>query len=249
MQREIFDLSGKTILITGSTGWLGSWMENTLRLCNPYKIITLNRGDWGDFYNVRNLENAVRDALYDNNVNVLINNAYDLSEKTGFNTDKGTLEGGDWYQWESAFRCGIYWPVLTTQLVGERMRKTKKGGSIINISSMYGVVSPNPKLYEGEEYFNPATYSTMKHALAGLTKYTAAFWGKYGIRCNAIAPGPFPKDTVKEDEFLQRLEDRTLLGRVGRRSDLDGVLLLLASDAGSYITGQIIQVDGGWTVT
>lgn len=249
MQREIFDLSGKTILITGSTGWLGSWMENTLRACNPHKILTLNRGDWGDFYNTEILKDALENILYEDNVNVLINNAYDMSEKTGFNTDKGTLEKSDIHMWDSAFRSGIYWAVLTTQMIGERMKKTRKGGSIINISSMYGIVSPNPKLYEDEEYFNPATYSTMKHGLIGLTKYTAAFWGKYRIRCNAIAPGPFPKDTVKEDKFLQKLRDRTLLDRVGYRANLDGVLLLLASDASSFITGQVIQVDGGWTVT
>jgi gluconate 5-dehydrogenase len=249
MQRKIFDLEGKTILITGATGWLGSWIKNTLEACNPYKVITLNRDDWGDFYNIRNLEAALKEILEKDNVNVLINNAYDLGERTGFNTEKGTLEEGDWYQWENSFRCGIYWPVLATQMIGERMKKTKKGGSIINISSMYGVVSPHPKLYEGEEYFNPATYSTMKHGLAGLTKYTAAFWGKYNIRCNAIAPGPFPKLPTVVGPFMERLKERTLLGRVGYRADLDGIILLLASDAGSFITGQIIQVDGGWTVT
>ncbi len=248
MQRDLFSLEGKSILITGTTGWLGSHMEKMFKLCDPWTVVSLNREDWGDFYNPGLLKNALEKLLEKNNFDVLINNAYDLSEKTGFNTDKGTLENSDVYMWDFAFRSGMYWPVLTTQMVGERMKKIGRG-SIINISSMYGVVSPHPDLYEGEKYFNPVTYSTMKHGLTGLTKYTAAFWGKHGIRCNAVAPGPFPKDTVKENTFIERLKERTLLGRVGHRTDLDGVLVWLASNASNYVTGQVIQVDGGWTVT
>lgn len=249
MQRDLFSLEGKSILITGTTGWLGSHMEEMFKLCDPWTVVSLNRKDYGDFYNGYLFQDALKKLVHENNFDVLINNAYDLSEKTGFNTDKGTLEKADGQIWDLSFRSGIYWAATATKIIGERMKKIGRG-SIINISSMYGVVSPHPDLYEGEKYFNPVTYSTMKHGLIGLTKYTAAFWGKHGIRCNAVAPGPFPRDDVQQKkEFMDKLKERTLLGRVGHRTDLDGVLVWLASNASNYVTGQVIQVDGGWTVT
>jgi gluconate 5-dehydrogenase len=235
------------VLIIGATGWLGSSMKETLEGCGA-NVYTVNRLDvTGGFSNTHGFNNHLLKLRKETEFDVLINNAYDMSEKTGFNTEDGTLESSHWSMWFSAFDTGIYWPVLATQIIGEKMKK--KGGSIINISSMYGVVSPDPELYEGSHYFNPVTYSTMKHALIGLTKYTASFWGEHKIRCNAIAPGPFPKESVDQGSFLLRLERKTVLNRVGHPNDLRGILIYLASDASSYTTGQVIQVDGGWTIT
>ena len=98
---------------------------------------------------------------------------------------------------------------------------------------------------------------TGKCWLISLTKYTASFWGQYGIRCNAISPGAFPNTESQSSNsvdknnstFLNKLADRTVLGRVGKPKDLIGALILLSSDASDYITGQVLQVDGGWTIT
>jgi len=121
---------------------------------------------------------------------------------------------------------------------------------------MYGIVAPNPRLYQGQQFFNPATYGVRKAALIALTRYTASFWGKYGIRCNAIAPGPFSNTETqtansvdKKDPFLERLKERTLLHKLGHPNDLKGLLIYLASDASNYVTGQTISIDGGWTIT
>jgi gluconate 5-dehydrogenase len=121
---------------------------------------------------------------------------------------------------------------------------------------MYALVAPSPRLYEGTSFINPPGYSASKAALLALTRYVASFWGPYGVRSNAILPGPFsnteqdgPNSVRQGDAFLERLKARTCLGRTGRPEELVGALLFLASDASSYVTGQALVVDGGWTVT
>ena len=121
---------------------------------------------------------------------------------------------------------------------------------------MYAVVAPDPRLYEGTDFLNPPGYSAAKAATLSFTRYVASFWGRYGIRANAILPGPFSNtedvtaNSVDEsDPFLDRLASRTSLGRRGRPDELAGALLFLASDASSYVTGHALIVDGGWTAT
>ena len=133
--------------------------------------------------------------------------------------------------------------------------KSQRSGSIINISTMYAVVAPRPQLYVGTDFINPPGYSASKAALLSFTRYVASFWGMHGVRANAIIPGPFSNtediggaNAVKEDDpFLTRLKGFTCLGRVGKPNELVGALLYLASDASSFMTGQSITVDGGWT--
>lgn len=209
-----------------------------------------------DFYDRGALEAALRRVREEERVDILLNNAYDMSPRTGFNSRQGRLEAAPFDQWQRAFESGIYWAVRATQVLGEPMAR-RRGGSIINVASMYGLVSPNPALYEGARFLNPPTYSVMKSGLLAFTRYVAAFWGGHGVRCNALVPGPFSntEDAAagnavrKDDPFLTRVAARTLLGRVGRPRELLGALLFLASDASSYMTGQMVVVDGGWTVT
>ena len=263
----MFDVKNKTILITGSTGYFGYHITKEfikagakviimarsnevweqVRNCNEEFGLNKCFGYQVDFYDTKELESDLINISDNYDVDVVINNAYDLSKKTGFNTAGGRLEDLTYYEWHNAFLSGIYWAVLTTQIIGHQFIRKQKG-NIINISSMYGIVAPNPELYEGVEYFNPPTYGVMKAGLIGLTKYTASFWGKHNIRCNAVAPGPFPKN-VKDEEFIQKLKDKTLLNDIGVPEDLIGALIFLASDSSRYMTGQIMQIDGGWTVT
>ena len=118
------------------------------------------------------------------------------------------------------------------------------GGVIVNLSSILGEVAT--------PYFRVAAYSASKAGVSHLTRSLAAQWAPYGIRVNALAPGYFPSEinagvVAEGSETRRRMEERTLLGRLGRDGELDAPLLLLASDAGSYITGQVLAVDGGWT--
>jgi gluconate 5-dehydrogenase len=195
-----------------------------------------------------------RIASEEGRIDVLVNNAHELGPATGFNTSEGRLENATLDQWMRNLTGGVYWPALAVQKLGARMRDAR-AGSIVNIATMYAVVAPSPKLYEGKTALNPPGYSAAKAALVAFTRYVASFWGEHGIRSNAILPGPFANtedvgpNTVQDVDFLARLEQRTCLGRVGRADELAGALLFLASDASSFVTGHALVVDGGWTAT
>jgi gluconate 5-dehydrogenase len=115
---------------------------------------------------------------------------------------------------------------------------------------MYGVVSPDFRIYDDyKEFFNPPDYGAAKAGVIQLTKYYAAYYAPYNINVNCISPGPFPSPEVqKEIEFIKQLENKNPQKRIGRPDDLKGVVIFLASEASSYITGQNINVDGGWTI-
>lgn len=272
---SLFSLKGKTALLTGASGFLGRTMGTAL-LANGARLIALGRSsrlldqeakwkaEFGpdlvqacrvDMYDLPALESALDDlAAREASIDVLVNNAHELGPNTGFNIPEGALESASMDQWMRNLTGGVYWAALSTQKIGKLMLQAGKG-SIINISTMYAVVAPDPHLYEGTSYLNPPGYSASKAALAALTRYTASYWGSHGIRANAIAPGPFSNtedagsNSVKTDDpFLDRLKLRTCLGRVGRPEELAGVLVFLASEASSYVTGQTLLVDGGWTV-
>jgi len=272
---ELFGLGGKTVVVTGACGFLGRHFVRAL-LGAGGRVIMMSHSDamnqhlrtyveeFGeskvaarqiDFYKRDLLEQTLKRLVAEEKVDVLVNNAYDFSPRTGFNTPEGRLEDSTLDHWQAAFESGISWAVLTTQLIGKQM-KDRGGGSIINISSMYGLVSPNLKLYEGTSFMNPPSYGVVKAGLLAFTRYVSSCWGKYNVRCNALVPGAFTNteeesynSVAPDDLFLKRLEERTLLNRVGKPRDLLGALIFLASDASGYVTGQAIVVDGGWTVT
>lgn len=125
-----------------------------------------------------------------------------------------------------------------------------RGGSVINIASMYGIVSPDPGIYGNSGFNNPPQYGAAKAGLIQLTRYLACHLAPEGVRVNAVSPGPFPvreKLASEHPEFLQALERKVPMRRVGRPDELGGVVVFLASDASSYVTGANIPVDGGWT--
>lgn len=273
---SLFSLEGKTALLTGASGFLGRTFARTL-LSNGARLIALGRserldavsagwvGEFGaervrscrvDMYDVTALA-AVLDDIVEREpaVDILVNNAYELGPTTGFNVRDGSLESAPLEQWMRHLTAGVYWPALTVQKLGPAM-KVRGHGSIINISTMYALVAPDPRLYEGTEFLNPPGYSSAKAAMMAFTRYVASFWGVYGIRANAILPGPFSNteeagtnSVDAADPFLGRLGQRTCLGRVGRPDELAGALLFLASDASTYVTGHALVVDGGWTTT
>lgn len=272
--KQIFNIRNKSVLITGATGFFGRHIARKFLEVGA-RVILLGRsgrlsgqikeyrrkfgkdrafGFQIDFYKRKDLVNILKKIARRFDIDVLINNAYDLSRKTGFNTSKGLLENSTYDQWKRAFESGIYWAATTTQIIGGQFKKKKKG-SIINISSMYGLISPSPKLYKKTRFFNPPTYAVNKAGIIALTRYTASFWGRHGVRCNAVLPGPFPNMETKsnnrvdsDDFFLERLKDNTVINRVGRPDDLIGILIYLASDASGFMTGQAVIIDGGWTV-
>ncbi|MGA9583772.1 MAG: SDR family oxidoreductase [Terracidiphilus sp.] len=262
-------------MITGASGFLGRTFVSTL-LANGARVVALGRSErllreadaWGkeygadriaihrvDMYDIPALSQILdRIAAEETTIDVLVNNAHELGPSTGFNVPEGSLEDASLDTWMRNLTGGVYWAALTTQKLGARM-KLQRSGSIINISTMYALVAPRPELYAGTEFINPPGYSASKAALLSFTRYVASFWGSHGIRANAILPGPFSNtedvggaNAVQEDSpFLKRLKGFTCLGRIGRPNELAGALLFLASDASSFMTGQAITIDGGWT--
>ena len=139
---------------------------------------------------------------------------------------------------------------LVAQAVGKQMLSQGQGGSIVQTASVYGVVAPDQRIYEGSEYMGveintPAVYATSKAAVIGLTKYLATYWAKDNIRVNAITPGGV--ESGQNEQFQSLYSKRVPLGRMGQASEMVAALVYLASDASSYVTGQNLIVDGGLT--
>lgn len=254
------------VMITGATGYFGRYFVNALRA--DYQIIATSRstaklsvmfseGDLifveADLYDLVDLKAKFSAISKEYRIVGLINNAFDFSPKTGFNTPEGRIENISIEQLSAGLDSGLLAQIVSCQAVGAEMIRQGIKGSIINVSSMYASVAPDSRLYEGKKILNPVTYSVCKAGLDALTRYLASFWGPHGIRCNSIAPGAFPNvesDSVnapKDNEFISRLATRTTLNRVGHPSDLVGVVKFLLSDESQYISGQVIGVDGGWT--
>lgn len=132
----------------------------------------------------------------------------------------------------------------TTRIFAEKMME-RKSGVIINISSMQGVVGPDFTLYEGTQMDAPPDYFFHRAGLISLTRYLAAKYASYNIRVNCISPGGLLGN--QPEIFIERYNKRTFLGRMANGEDIKGVVVFLASDASSYITGENILVDGGYT--
>ena len=263
--KELFDLTGKVAVVTGGAGWLGTAMTEALAQAGATVVIV--------DYNAKSVDRVVGQLKNDNldvigvvsdvmqdkplrecidkiaadcgRLDILINCAVVF---TSAKLDEVTFE-----DLERSYRNSSAYAIAAQQAV-THMRKAG-GGSIINIGSMYGLVTSYPKVYEGVSAPNPITYSADKAAVIHMTHYMAVFWAKDNIRVNCISPGTFPdrsKDIYvnnpKMSEFIERLNQKVPLGRVGQPWELKGAIVFLASDASSFITGQNIVVDGGWTV-
>jgi len=247
---DLLSVKDKVILLTGAAGYLGSAMGVYLQEQGA-TVIGMSRSE-----KVRDLfkhtivcdlnheviaMNYLNEILWSHPVDVLINNAYDLSSETGFARNLPLNR----VRWQHSFDS-MYWTIWLTDFIGKHMREYH-GGSIINISSMYSKIAPDPKLYDDTQYWNPESYSVMKAGINAYTKRTAVKLGPDNIRCNAVLPGAFPNKSVDDQVFLQRLRDKSVLGRVGKPEELCGIVQYLASDASSFTTGQEFIIDGGWT--
>jgi NAD(P)-dependent dehydrogenase (short-subunit alcohol dehydrogenase family) len=263
-------LKGKVIILTGGSGFLGEEMGCHLlklgafvinigrkkpRFCKNFRF---SRHYKVDFYDSQLLEKTLSN-IFDKYkvVDILINNSFDFSSKTGFNSDKGRLNVIEKETFMSGINSGIYWTFQCSQFVGAKMLKKKKG-IIINIASLYSFLVPDARMYEGTEIFNPVIYGVSKHGIIGLTKYLASFWGRHGIRVNALSPGTFPNTStvskeespnkVQDDLFFEMLENKCALKRVGVPEDLSSGIEFLCSENSRLLNGENIVIDGGWSL-
>jgi len=150
--------------------------------------------------------------------------------------------------WRKIMAVNLDGMFLVAQAIGKQMVEQGGGGSIIQTASIYGVIAPDHRIYEGSYYLGqkintPAVYAASKAAVIGLTKYLATYWAEKGIRVNTLTPGGIKSG--QNEEFKHRYAARIPLARMANASEMVGALLYLASDASSYVTGQNIIVDGG----
>lgn len=152
--------------------------------------------------------------------------------------------------WRDVMSVNIDGMFLMAQAVGRQMLEQANGGSIIQTASIYGLVGPDSRIYEGSDYLGgpintPAVYAASKAAVIGFTRWLATHWAGKGIRVNCLVPGGV--SSGQNSVFSTRYAERVPLGRMARDEEMVPALLYLASDASSYVTGQVLAVDGGWT--
>lgn len=268
---DSFNLRDRTILLTGGAGLLGREFAAALAAAQAHVVvgdinqeaalslateITAKSGvkalglemDVSDRSSVHTAVKQTLDTF--GQIDVLINNAaidpkFDSAHRV---THTGAFEDYPLELWNQSLAVNLTGMFLCAQAVAQPMLKHGKG-VIINISSIYGLVGPDQRLYENTEdatpVYKPVTYSVTKSAVTGLTRYLATYWAGKNIRVNTLTLGGVFNQ--HEDEFVQRYSTRTPLGRMAQRSEYNSALLFLASDASAYMTGANLVVDGGWT--
>ena len=252
--KELFDLSGKTAIVTGGSRGIGREMAEALAEAGASLMLCARRQEWLDetvnefagrgFKVVGKLCDVAKPAdvqavvdetvLKFGAVDILINNA---GISWGAMPEEMPIE-----QWQKVIDVNLTGCFLFAQAAGREMLK-KGSGSIINIASIAGLTSSaNGPFYAG--------YVAGKAGLIGLTRELAASWGRRGIRVNAIAPGFFHSRLADAviDLYERSIQENNVIPRVGHEGELKGITVFLASEASSYITGQTIAVDGGMTV-
>ena len=252
-----FNIKDSVILITGSTGYLGRHITTELSKLDVTLIIHGR--------DINKLESLKR--LVEKNGSICHIIQFDLLDETSISKELNNLPfdkidciinnacqnspnpdylNATHQDFMGCYTSGLIAPYSIIKNLLPRLYKSNNP-SVINISSMYGLVSPNPEVYGDSGNNNPIGYGPTKSAIIQLTKYLACHIPN--IRFNTISPGPFPNETVMNNkEFIQQLSQKTPMKRVGKPSELIGPIILLISTASSYMTGTNIVVDGGWTV-
>ncbi len=260
--QKIFDLHDKVVVITGASGMLGTQYAYGLSECGAHVILAdidifkskitekqikkkFSTKPMSIKLDLTNKESilSMTDSILKkySKIDVLINNAaYQGNSKirsSGFEN----LELETWNQAIDVNLTGVF---LCCQSIGKQMVK-QKFGNIINISSTYGLVGPDQRIYGKSGQNSAIFYAATKSAILNLTRYLATYWEGTGIRVNTFSPGGVENN--QDPNFIKKYSEKTPLGRMAKKNEYVGSIIFLASDASSYMTGSNLIVDGGWT--
>jgi len=266
---KLFELTRKVVLITGGAGFLAHTFAEVLADAGAIVILAdidvegakrqakqLAEGNKTiesllvDVTNKQSVESLVKKvAAKYRRIDVLINNAASNPKVTKEGLSKtAAFEDFPLKLWQENLDVDLTGMFLVNQAVGRQMVRQKKG-AIINVSSIYGLVSPNQNLYKPakgkQTQFKPTSYATSKAAIINFTRCLATYWAKSGIRVNCLVPGGVSEN--QPEDFLRQYAKFVPMGRMANKEELAGPILFLASDASSYMTGATLVVDGGWT--
>ena len=256
----MFDLTSKVALVAGGAGYLGSPVCKALAEQGATVVIADMAYDRAQQVAAEIASQVTGATLHavplDMSDESLIQQAVcrttelcgrlDILVNATYGTTAKRVEDLEAKEFTAALHVQLTGGFLLARAAAEVMTA---GGSIIFFSSMYGEVSPDPRVYLPPMNPNPIEYGTGKAGVIHMTKYLAVHWAPRGIRVNCVSPGPFPNPTVQREhpEFVQRLAQKVPMGRIGRPHEMAGAVVFLASDAASYVTGETISVNGGWT--
>lgn len=264
---ELFDVKSDVVIITGASGQLGLSYQKafldrgaTVIGLDLTKSESINKLESeyskeylfqiGDITSKESLNDCLKLIISKfGPPTVLINNAAIDSPPDAPAEETGPFEFYPEESWDNVVNVNLKGTFLACQVFGSEMAASGKG-SIINIASIYGLVSPDQSLYEyrsqkGEDFYKPVAYSASKSGLINLTRYLAVYWAKKKVRVNTLTiAGVFNN---QEEEFLKAYESRIPIGLMADKSQYNGSVLFLASEASSYMTGSNLVIDGGWT--
>ena len=271
--KDSFDLTDRVAIITGGAGLLGLQHAQAIaELGGVPVLLDIDRArakaaaeDLAQKYDRPALafgvditrRDEIAQALNEvlktfGRVDILINNAAN-NPKVEARDDKGhwsRLENFPIEIWDKDIAVGLTGAFLCSQVVGAELAK-RRSGVILNVASDLAVIGPDQRIYreshlaDDQQFVKPVTYSVVKSALLGLTRYLATYWADQGVRVNAILPGGVQNQ--QDEAFVQRLQNLIPMGRMARPDEYKAAIVFLVSDASSYMTGATLIVDGGRT--
>lgn len=270
MLRGMFGLPGEVAVVTGGLGRLGREYVRTLALAGAdvaaFDVagaaegfddltaagarVSVHRVDITDKAEVDAAMAAVVASF--GAPTILVNNAGMGSSPSAAGAENGPFEDYPEVAWDTMIDSHLKGTLFVSQAFVRAFRAAgRRAGSIVNVSSTYGVVSPDQAVYEykrasGATYFKPVGYSVAKSGVLNFTRWLAEYGAPLGIRANTLVPGGV-REQAHAREFVAEYEKRTPMGRMAGADDYNGAVLFLASRASAYMTGAMVVVDGGWT--
>lgn len=271
---DIFDVGGRIVLVTGGLGQIGAAFVRELHARGACVAVASRTADEGrlrrvfpDLADSERLLPVAIDIVSKDSVNAgldaieaawgacpdaVINNAGLDTQPSAPPEVSGPFEDFPVDVFREVVDVNLVGTFVVTQAAGARMRAADKPGSIVNVGSIYGMVSPVQDIYAYKEeqtgvpFVKPVAYSAAKSGVYNLTRYCATYWGRVGIRVNTLTPSGVGRDT-QDATFQKNYTDRIPIGRMAEPIDFNGAAVFLLSDASRYMTGANLVVDGGWT--